>query len=148
MKLPVVAIVASLSAAIVLGACGDDRSGNAFCSELEIQMPKLTSTMLTPAEVKQAVAAYEEVGKRAPLAVRDDWNAITKLFEEAADLNPEDNKAVQELADLAYATKLPAERARRWVREKCGLDVATGMDYVAPQQTTTTTLPASTTTKP
>ncbi len=135
MKIP--HVLAAMLFVAALASCGEDRSGNAFCSELEIQMPHLNTTMLDQAEVKALVEAYKSVGKHAPVAVRDDWNAISKLMDSASKLDANDKDAVQELANLAYATKLPAERARKYVREKCGLELMTGMD-VAPKSTSTT----------
>ena len=134
-------VAAALLVASVAACGGDDRSGNAFCSELDVQMPKLTATMLDQTEVKSLVAAYRAIGKHAPVAVRDDWNAITKLMDEASKLDATDKKEVQALADLAYATKLPAERARKYAREKCGIELMTGLDTV---MSTTTTAPAKT----
>ena len=140
MKVPRL-VVAALLVASVAACGGDDRSGNAFCSELEVQMPKLTATMLDQTEVKALVAAYRAVGKHAPVAVRDDWNAITELMDEASKLDARDKKSVQVLADLAYATKLPAERARKYAREKCGIELMTGLDTVV---STTSSAPAKT----
>lgn len=120
-------------ALLALTACSDERGGNAFCSAIELNLPQLTSTMLTQDEVRAAVNAYKEVGKTAPIAVGEDWAAITELLERTSKLDTTDEAAVQELANLAYETKKPAERARKWIKDKCGLDVATGMDVLAPQ---------------
>lgn len=127
-----VLLVPCLLALLALTACGEERSGNAFCSAIELNIPQLTSTMLTQEEVRAAVDAYKEVGETAPIAVRKDWEAITELLERTAKLDTTDEAAVQALANLAYETKKPAERARKWIKDKCGLDVATGMDVSPP----------------
>lgn len=122
--------ISCVFALLALTACGEERSGNAFCSAIELNLPQLTSTMLTQEEVRAAVDAYKNVGQTAPIAVREDWDAITELLERTSKLDTTDEAAVQELANLAYETKKPAERARKWIKDKCGLDVATGMDVL------------------
>ena len=46
MRVRVLAI-SCVFALLALAACGEERSGNAFCSAIELNLPQLTSTMLT-----------------------------------------------------------------------------------------------------
>ncbi len=120
--------VLACAAVIGLAACSEPaRTATNFCRQLEHELPEIAQPTATPAEVSALVGSYKRLEKVAPLAVEDDWKALTNLVEAAAGVNASDPESVQAVADLSYATQKSAAAAARWVRETCGVDISTGI---------------------
>jgi hypothetical protein len=116
------------AALMSLTACSTPaRTATNFCRQLQKELPEITQPTATPAEVSALVARYERLGEVAPLAIEDDWKALTNLVRAAADVDAADPASVQAVADLSYATQQSATATATWVRETCGVDISTGM---------------------
>ncbi len=81
----------------------------------------------TPNEVSNLVDSYGRLLDVAPLAVQDDWAALTDLVKAAAEVDAADPASVQKIADLAYASQRHAMNASAWVLATCGVDISTGV---------------------
>ena len=127
-----------LPAALVIGACGDTpRTATNFCRQLANEMDGLADLPATPNAINEAVERYERLLEVAPLAVEDDWRALTELLSTAGGLDASDEEAVQNVVDQAYASERAAQDAMKWVMTNCGVDISTG-NSVTPIVTTTT----------
>lgn len=116
------------AALLTLTACGEPaRTATNFCRQLQLELPEIAQPTATPAEVTALVARYERLGDVAPLAIEEDWNALTNLVKAAANVDAADPASVQAVADLSYATQKSATAAAVWVRETCGVDISTGI---------------------
>ena len=91
----------------------------------------------TPDAINELVERYERLLDVAPLAVEDDWRALTELLRAAADLDASNEESVQDVVDQAYANERAAQDAMEWVMTNCGVDISTG-GSVTPVVTTTT----------
>lgn len=145
-----VRFAAPVAAAVALTAfasCGGspERSASRFCSELDRQLPALQTTPAAAEDFETLLAAYEEVGEVAPLAVEEDWQRLTELVRAAMTAAIDDPESMQELAEQSYATERPYVRIAEWVSSNCGLTMpaAGGIETttVAPPPTDST--PAS-----
>jgi len=115
------------AALITLTACSTPaRTATNFCRQLQKELPEIAQPTATPAEVSALVARYERLGHVAPLAIEDDWIALTNLVKAAANVDAADPASVQAVTDLSYATQQSATAAALWVRETCGVDLSTG----------------------
>jgi len=115
------------AALITLTACSTPaRTATNFCRQLQKELPEIAQPTATPAEVSALVARYERLGHVAPLAIEDDWMALTNLVKAAANVDAADPASVQAVTDLSYATQQSATAAALWVRETCGVDLSTG----------------------
>lgn len=81
----------------------------------------------TLSQVSELVGSYKRLLAVAPLAVEEDWAALTDLVKAAAKVDAADPASVQKVADLSYATQMRATNAAGWVLETCGVDIATGV---------------------
>lgn len=110
-----------------LTACSTPaRTATNFCRQLQQELPEIAQPTATPAEVATLVARYERLGDVAPLAIEEDWIALTNLVKAAANVDAADPASVQAVADLSYATQKSAVAAAVWVRETCGVDLSSG----------------------
>ena len=100
-------------------------------------MDGLADLPATPNAINEAVERYERLLEVAPLAVEDDWRALTELLRTAGGLDASDEEAVQNVVDQAYASERAAQDAMKWVMTNCGVDISTG-NNVTPIVTTTT----------
>lgn len=128
-----VALVAMLS----LSACSDtDRSGSRFCGELADKLPGLTGPLATSDDIGDLVDRYESLNKITPLAIRDDWNVVTELMKVAENVDYEDPRSIQDLADAAYKAERSAREVARWAESTCGLDMPDVIGIEGPDPTT------------
>ncbi|MFM7126397.1 MAG: hypothetical protein ACKOYO_06015 [Actinomycetota bacterium] len=119
---PVVAVVLALTTA--LPACSDtDRSANRFCGELNRSLPDLTAEPADGDDVDGLVTRFRRLNGITPVAIEDEWQALTDLVELAAASDPLDPASGQLLADAAYATERPARDVERWVEATCGFQM-------------------------
>jgi hypothetical protein len=95
----------------------------------------MTEAPVTPGAIDNLVERYERLLKIAPLAVEDDWRALTEILRLAAAMDPADEESIQAVVDGAYATERSAQDALQWVLTTCGIDISTGAT-VAPTATT------------
>lgn len=120
--------VLACAAAMTLAACSTPaRTATNFCRQLQQELPEIAQPTATPAEVSDLVKRYERLGDLAPLAIEDDWTALTNLVKAAAEVDAADPASVQAVADLSYATQKSATATATWVRETCGVDISTGL---------------------
>lgn len=140
-----VAIAASAVAlAFVASSCSDpDRSGAHFCAELADELEGLAGPVGTPDDIDTLVGRYERLDRITPLAIEDEWHAITQMVQQAADVDISDPRSRQDLADAAYKTERKARVVTAWVESTCGLDMPDIVGIEGPD--TTTPSPAATT---
>lgn len=113
---------------IIVAACSEPvRTATNFCRQLQHELPEIAQPTATPAEVSALVGSYKRLEKVAPLAVEQDWRALTNLVKAAAEVDASDPASVQAVADLSYATQKSATAAAKWVSETCAVDISTGI---------------------
>jgi hypothetical protein len=135
---------AALGVVTLASACASDGpNGAAFCSKLAQQQALLANGVGTQAEIDAAVASYQALGKLAPLAVRDSWQRLTVLFEQAATINPVDPNGQARLRELAYESQSAADEVSDWARATCGIELRPATT-VPPNPAAPTTSPPST----
>ena len=126
-----------LPAVLVFAACGSTpRTATNFCRQLANEIDGLADLPATPNAINDAVERYERLLDVAPLAVEDDWRALTELLRAAGDLDASNEDAVQGVVDQAYASERAAQDAMKWVMTNCGVDISSG-NSVMPVDTTT-----------
>ena len=126
-----------LPTVLVFAACGSTpRTATNFCRQLANEIDGLADLPATPNAINDAVERYERLLDVAPLAVEDDWRALTELLRAAGDLDAANEQAVQDVVDQAYASERAAQDAMEWVMTNCGVDISTG-NSVTPVATTT-----------
>ena len=120
--------VLAFTALTVLASCGTPaRTATNFCRQLQKELPGIALPAATPHEVSDLVASYGRLLDVAPLAVQDDWAALTDLIKAAAKVDAADQSSVQAVADLSYATQKNAANAAAWALANCGVDISTGV---------------------
>lgn len=145
---PVLAAIACAIGAAGVAACGGgtERSATAFCNRLERELPGLEGPAEpTQQQLDELVDRYDGLAAIAPLAVQDDWDALTALVHTGATVVPNDPESTQALIEAAYATERAARRVEAWVSSTCGL---TFPDVIGLESTTTTTPAAESTPEP
>lgn len=126
-----------LPAVLVIAACGSTpRTATNFCRQLANEIDGLADLPATPDAINKTVERYERLLEVAPLAVEDDWRALTELLRAAGKLDASDEQAVQDVVDQAYASERAAQDAMKWVMTNCGVDISSG-NSVTPVATTT-----------
>lgn len=121
------AVLVATLAALGLGACGGDEGGSAesFCADLQEQAPLLMNPQVaTDADVEVQVDLYEELGRSAPLAIEEEWDALTDSVQTAAGVDPTDPESMDAAVREAYASVEAAQHVRDWVIANCGFDLA------------------------
>ena len=127
----------------VLAGCSDtDRSAARFCGKLAEELPGLTGPLATSDDIGDLVDRYESLDKITPLAIRDDWAAVTDLVRIAETVDYEDPRSLQDLADAAYTAERSARSVARWAESTCGLAMP---DVIGVEGPDTTTIAPSTT---
>jgi hypothetical protein len=103
-------------------SCSDtDRGSSRFCGELAVELPLLGGPFVDGSDVDDLVSRYEKLNGITPLAIDEEWNALTELVRQAADVDVDDPVSRQELADTAYKTERSARDVAIWVETTCGL---------------------------
>ena len=126
-----------LPAVLVFAACGSTpRTATNFCRQLTNEIDGLADLPATPNAINDTVERYERLLEIAPLAVEDDWRALTELLRAAGELDASNEESVQGVVDQAYASERAAQDAMKWVMTNCGVDISTG-NSVTPVATTT-----------
>jgi hypothetical protein len=128
-----VLVVVSVFAVV---ACGSTpRTATNFCRQLEKEISGMTEAPVTPSAINELVERYERLLEVAPLAVEDDWRALTEMLRKTADVDAADEVSIQAVVDEAYATERSAQDAQQWVVTTCGIDISSGA-AVTPTATT------------
>jgi hypothetical protein len=128
-----VLVVVSVFAVV---ACGSTpRTATNFCRQLEKEISGMTEAPVTPSAINELVERYERLLEVAPLAVEDDWRALTEMLRKTADVDAADEESIQAVVDEAYATERSAQDAQQWVVTTCGIDISSGA-AVTPTATT------------
>lgn len=135
---PAVAVVIGLAivCSALVGCSDPDRTGASFCAELAVELPGLTGPIGTDDDIDVLVGRYERLDRITPLAIEDEWAAITELIRQAADVDVSDPRSRQELADAAYKVERPARDVSTWVESTCGLDMPDVIGIEGPGPTT------------
>ena len=97
----------------------------------------MTESPVTPGAINELVERYERLLEIAPLAVEDDWRALTEMLRLTADMDAADEESIQTVVDEAYATERSAQDAQQWVITTCGIDISSGVAVAS----TVTTVP-------
>lgn len=120
-------LTAAVAAAIaVLGACGDDKTGDAaaFCADLQADAPAIMNPQVTTdAEIDAHLRTYRALAETVPLAIEEDWDVLLGAFEAANAVEPGDAEATEEARRAIYAAEPSALAVRDWVTVNCGFDL-------------------------
>ena len=128
----------AVALALVAGtvACEDDEDPTAdsaqFCGEVDANVKTLTKPKLeTGEDVAAYVALYQRLGELVPLAVEDDWTALTELYETASTVDPSNRESLNKLNEQAFRTERSAVEVKRWLKQNCrvNLPVTTIVDH-------------------
>lgn len=117
---------------LLLTACGDDGDdggGTAeFCDAVAANQDTLFGSAISTVDDGDAfVALYREVGDLAPLAIEDEWDAMTALFETALAFEPDTTEVTeQEVLTEAYSSEQSALAVRDWLAENCQITIVVG----------------------
>jgi len=132
--------VATVVAAMVVAGChGPSRTQAHFCDRLRRSAPVLTAPVASPAAGRAVVQEFEDLAKVTPLAVEDDWNALTELVRTAATMDLGDPAAQNALADKVFATSAAAKAVLAYAQDRCGVDLSGAVpDATTPTSTATT----------
>lgn len=138
-----------LLATVAMAACGGDGAGDpeAFCADVVARAPELRNPQIaTDDDIDRYLTMFEDLGREVPLAIEEEWEALTQSLQTAADVPPGDAAAQQAALEEAYSTQEAGQTIQVWVAEHCGIDVATGgpVANADPNATTTTTMPGVT----
>lgn len=139
-------IACTVTAVVLLPACSDaDRSGANFCEKLSSKVDGLSGPLATSDDISDLVNRYESLDAITPLAIRDDWHVITELLQTAEDVDYEDPRSRQDLADAAYKAERSARDVARWVESTCGIAMPDVIGVEGPDTTTAPTIAPTTT---
>lgn len=123
-------------AALSVTACGSTpRTATNFCRQLENEIARMTESPVTPSAINDLVERYERLLEISPLAVEEDWRALTEMLRMTANMDAADEESIQAVVDEAYATERSAQDAQQWVITTCGIDISSGA-AVTPTATT------------
>jgi len=138
--LTAVGFVVAIASTLV--ACSDtDRSGARFCGELSGTVAGLSGPLSSSVEIGDLIDRYEKLDAITPLAIRDDWHVVTELLRSARDVDFEDPRSQQDLADAAYKAERSARAVAAWVESTCGIAMPDVIGVEGPDPTTATTVP-------
>ncbi len=115
-----------LGALAALAACGGDDGTRAeqFCDRLREDQSVLSGLPPTPDGLDQVVEAYGNLGEVAPLAVEEDWAVITSLVTAAAEVDPDDPVAVEQVRANAVAATQAILRVTAYAADTCGVSLS------------------------
>jgi hypothetical protein len=130
-----------IALAVVLTGChGTSRTQSNFCNHLRASAPVLTAPVASPAAADTVVQEFVALAKLTPLAIQDDWNALTDLVRTAATMDLADPAAQSELASKVFATDAAAKNVLGYAHDRCGVDLSGAI----PETTATTSTTAAT----
>jgi hypothetical protein len=149
-RLPTIAVAMGALAVVALAGCGGtSRTQAHFCDRLRTSAPVLTAPIASPAAADVVVKQFVDLAKVTPLAIEDDWNALTDLVRTAATMDLGDPAAQDDLAAKVFATDTAAKSVLAYTKDRCGVDLSGAIpnaaDTTAPTDTTT---PSTTATPP
>ena len=109
---------------LVLGsipACGggDERDPAAFCAQLRLVQPLLTDSSDPAALLK----LYRDLGPRAPLQIKDDWQHLTDLIGLATSYDPTDSVATQDVLKETLRAQASVTAVAVWARDTCTIEL-------------------------
>jgi hypothetical protein len=70
------------------------------------------------------VKQFVDLAKVTPLAIEDDWNALTDLVRTAATMDLGDPEAQDDLAAKVFATDAAAKNVLAYSKDRCGVDLS------------------------
>ncbi len=137
----VLTVATTTLTSFALTSCSDtDRSASRFCSELAVDLPLLGGPFVDGNDVDDLVGRYEKLNSITPIAIDDQWSALTELVRQAANVDVDDPASRQELADTAYKTERSARDVAIWVETTCGLTMP---DVVGVEGSVPVSIPAA-----
>jgi hypothetical protein len=109
---------------LAVSGCGGTRpNGAAFCAHLGQDQAVLSAGITGQADIDAALERYEALGKLAPAAIREPWQQLTSVLQQAALLDPGDPTAAATLRQLAFESQTSADQVSDWARATCGIDL-------------------------
>jgi hypothetical protein len=151
------AVLATGAALLVLASCDEGSREDRFCERLAEDQALLAAVPPDPTRLDAFVEQYRDLADIAPLAIEEQWQTVTELFEAVATEDLTDPAAADRLRDQAVAATRPIDEVRAYARTTCGVELLvaapTGTATTVPGATTipgttTTTLPAPGTVPP
>ncbi len=94
-----------------------------FCAAIRHDQVTITTAVRDPAAVKAVVGRFQDLGRAAPLAIKDDWGELTSLVQQAAALAPDDTAGRNALVLRAYEANAAVQNVVGWVKGVCGVDL-------------------------
>jgi hypothetical protein len=129
---------------VTLAGChGTSRTQAHFCARLRTSAPILTAPIASSPAADTVVQEFTDLGKVTPLAIEDDWNALTDLVRTAATMDLADPAAQDALAAKVFASNAAANSVLTYAKDRCGVDL-TGAIPATPEITSTTAAPPPT----
>jgi hypothetical protein len=124
-------------AVVALAGChGPSRTQTHFCERLRTSAPVLTAPIGSAAAGDAVVQEFVALAKVTPLAIEDDWNALTDLVRTAATMDLADPTARDDLATKIFASDAAAKNVLTYSKDRCGVDLSGAI----PDATTPTTV--------
>lgn len=147
-SLPRLVALAPLVCGALLVGCGDDDDGGdtaRFCDAVAEHRDALFAPVLaSSADVDALVELYREVGEHAPLAVEEDWQAITAMFETAGEFAPGDTTVTeQDVLVRTYSSEQSALAVRDWLADHCEIAIAVATVPAPPLDTIGAAVPTT-----
>lgn len=130
--------------AVALTACGNERTGTAFCRQLAREIPGIARPITTKSQAREIVDRYRRLLDVSPLTIEKDVRTVVDVLEKAVNVDTKDAAAMQEVADAAYAANQAALNVRDWAKSTCAVDISTGSTIVPPRTVPPATAPATT----
>jgi hypothetical protein len=146
-------LVLAVVAVVAISACTSNEQPDAarFCQQLQSNQGELTGGVANQADIATTVARYRDLEKLAPVAIRQEWQTLTDVVEQAATMDLTTADAGSKLADLAYSSEPAARTVAQWVSDTCGVALRPPLappTTGAPPASTMAPLPTATTAKP
>jgi hypothetical protein len=117
-------VSAALAVVVLAGCHGPSRTQSHFCNRLRRSVPILTAPVASPAAADAVAKEFAELAKVTPLAIEDDWDALTDLVRTAATMDLGDPAAQNALADQVFATDAAAKNVLSYTKDRCGVDLS------------------------
>jgi hypothetical protein len=133
------AVLAAVAAVVLLASCDKGSRQDRFCRRLAEDQALLAVVPTDPDELDAFVERYQDLAGVAPLAIEDQWQTITELFEAVATEDLSDPASADRLRDRAVAATKSIDEVRAYARTTCGVELV-----VAPTPGAATTVPGST----
>jgi hypothetical protein len=142
------AVLATVGAVALVASCDEGSREDRFCRRLAEDQALLAVVPGNPDQLDAFVERYQELADVAPLAIEEQWQTVTELFEAVATEDLTDPAAADRLRDRAVAATKPVDEVRAYARTTCGVELVVAATpgavttvpgtTVAPGSTTTT----------